>query len=85
MATLDDAPSRPSLVISDGDYDPIANLTLSIERRSSTLPRQLPEDIGRARFVPEFELPPYVKASGSRVEFEGEVQVRLKRRQGRSQ
>lgn len=69
---LDDPLSRPPLVISNADYDLIANLALSIEGRLPTLARQLLEEIDRAEIVPALDLPPNVVALGSEVEFEDE-------------
>ena len=67
---FDDPLSQPPLVISNADYDLIANLALSIEGRLPTLAGQLLEEIDRAEIVPALELPPNVVALGSAVEFE---------------
>lgn len=69
---LDEPLSRPPLVISNGDYDLIANLALSIKGRLPTLARQLLDEIDRAEIVPALDLPPDVVALGSEVEFEDE-------------
>jgi regulator of nucleoside diphosphate kinase len=65
--------SWPELVISEADYDLIANLALSIERRSPELARQLLQEIDRAAIVPAPSIPPDVVAIGSEVEFEDET------------
>ena len=63
------SPEKPAIHLSEEDYDIIANLALSIERRSPDLSGLLLEEIDRAEIHAAGELPGDVVALGSEVEF----------------
>lgn len=65
--TLDVA--GPPIHLTEADYDIIADLALSIERRSPDLSKMLLDEINRAEIHAGDELPPDVVALGSKVEF----------------
>ena len=61
--------ARPPIHIVDSDYDIIADLALSIERRSPELSKMLLDEIDRAEIHARDALPADVVALGSEVEF----------------
>ncbi|PWG03048.1 nucleoside diphosphate kinase regulator [Sphingosinicella humi] len=60
---------RPPIHLIDADYDLIAGLALSIERRSPELSKMLLDEIDRAEIYARDELPDDVVTIGSEVEF----------------
>lgn len=60
---------RPTLHISESDYDLIADLALRMERGAPELSGKLLEEIDRAKIHPDDALPDGVVAMGSEVEF----------------
>ena len=60
---------KPPIHLIDEDYDIIADLALSIERRSPELSKMLLDEINRAEIHERDALPPDVVAIGSEVEF----------------
>ena len=60
---------KPPIHLIDEDYDVIADLALSIERRSPALSKLLLDEINRAEIHPRDALPPGVVTIGSEVEF----------------
>jgi regulator of nucleoside diphosphate kinase len=60
---------KPPIHLIDEDYDIIADLALSIERRSPELSKLLLEEIDRAEIHARDALPPEVVTLGSEVEF----------------
>ena len=71
MQTADTIPSvgRPPIHLIDTDYDIIADLALSIERRSPELSKMLLDEIDRAEIHAPGELAGDIVALGSEVEF----------------
>lgn len=61
--------SKPPIHLIDEDYDIIAGLALSIERRLPDLSKLLLDEIDRAEIHARDALPPEVVALGSEVEF----------------
>ncbi len=60
---------KPALHLTDEDYDIIADLALSIERRFPELSKLLLDEINRAEIHDRDTLPPDVVMIGSEVEF----------------
>lgn len=60
---------KPPIHLMDEDYDIIADLALSIERRSPELSKMLLDEINRAEIHERGALSPDVVAIGSEVEF----------------
>ena len=60
---------KPSIHLIDTDYDIIAGLALSIERRSPELSKLLLDEINRAEIHERDVIPPDVVTMGSEVEF----------------
>ena len=60
---------KPPIHLIDADYDIIADLALSIERRSPELSKLVLDEINRAEIHERDALPPDVAAIGSEVEF----------------
>ena len=60
---------KPPIHLIDTDYDVIADLALSIERRSPELSKLLLDEINRAEIHERGALPPDIVTIGSRVEF----------------
>ena len=71
MQTENTNPStaKPPIQLSGADYDVIADLALSIERRSPELSKLLLDEIDRADIHEDGVLPSDVVALGSEVEF----------------
>jgi regulator of nucleoside diphosphate kinase len=67
-ATISSA-DRPPIHLIDADYDLIAGLALSIERRSPELSRMLLDEINRAEIHEPDDVPPDLVTLGSEVEF----------------
>ena len=68
-ATTIPSAEKPPIHLIDEDYDIIADLALSIGRRSPELSKLLLEEIDRAEIHARDALPPEVVALGSEVEF----------------
>jgi regulator of nucleoside diphosphate kinase len=63
------AVAAPPIHLTEADYDIIADLALSIERRSPGLSKMLLDEINRAELHTGDTLPPDVVALGSEVDF----------------
>jgi regulator of nucleoside diphosphate kinase len=63
------ASKKPSIHISDVDYDRIADLALRLEHSNPKLARLVLDEIDRARVYPVSRLPKDAVAMGSNVEF----------------
>jgi regulator of nucleoside diphosphate kinase len=68
-ATTTPSADKPSIHLTDGDYEIIADLALSVERRSPALSKMLLDEINRAEIHDRGALPTDVVAIGSEVEF----------------
>src|SRR5688500_11914697 len=68
-AATNPSEDKPPIHLIDEDYDVIADLALSIERRSPELSRMLLDEINRAEIHERDGLPPDVVTIGSEVEF----------------
>lgn len=62
-------PGKPPIHLLNADYDVIADLALSIERRSPELSKMLLDEIDRAKLHPAGKLPADTVCLGSDVEF----------------
>lgn len=60
---------KPTIYITDADYDVIANLALRIEAREPELSAMILEEIGRAKIRAPDRMPPDVVRIGSEVTF----------------
>lgn len=60
---------KPTLHISESDYDLIAEYAMGIRKKSATMSDQLMEEIDRAVVHPDGEVPSNVVKLGSEVEF----------------
>jgi regulator of nucleoside diphosphate kinase len=63
------ASAKPKIHLIDSDYDIIAGLALSIERRSPELSKMLLDEINRAEIHENGKVPRGVVTMGSEVEF----------------
>ncbi len=61
--------AKPPIVISEDDYDTIADLALRMEQRAPELARLILNEIDRARVVPREKVPADVVTIGSEVEY----------------
>jgi regulator of nucleoside diphosphate kinase len=68
-AAISSSAARPAIQMIEADYDVIANLALSIERRSPELSKLLLDEINRAEIHAADDLPADVVGIGSEVEF----------------
>ena len=69
IAAATPSAGKPPIHLIDEDYDLIAGLALSIEKRSPELAKLLLDEIDRAEIHERGTLPPDVVAIGSEVEF----------------
>lgn len=68
-ATTTPSADQPPIHLTEGDYEIIADLALSVERRSPVLSKMLLDEINRAEIHERGALPTDVVALGSEVEF----------------